>query len=138
MPEKWIVCTNSCCTNNDPKHKAYVVREWLLYNRPGLHDKNKNVLKAKLKLEWDFVDINYIKKLIESMPKRIVGRSDRAAYYSTKRLFHKILKSEFTVKYFTVINSYNFFVRSEKHIFCYRLLFLFVNNKYCYFFVFLY
>ena len=87
--------------DNDPKHKAYVVRKWLLYNCPGVIDTppqspnlnsiqmiwnkianitNKNVLEAKLKLEWDFVDINYIKKLIESMPKKLAKVIEQKGY----------------------------------------------------------
>ena len=92
--------------DNDSKHKAYAVREWLLYNCPGVIDTlpqspdlnpiemiwnkidiqihkhnitNKNVLEAALKSEWDFVDINYIKKLTKRLAEVIEQKS-----YSTK------------------------------------------------------
>ena len=82
---------------------------------------NKNILEAKLKSEWDFVDINYIKKLIESTPKL-------AEVIKHVAIPQNIEKQIYCLIFYC--NSYtkcaNIFVR-----FCYRLLFLFVNNKYC-------
>ncbi|GFW00379.1 transposable element Tcb1 transposase [Trichonephila clavipes] len=84
--------------DNDPKHKAYKVRSWLLYNCP--HDMetptqsldinpienlwdhlNKNVrehavsskteLKRLLLQEWDSIQPNFCEKLVQYMPKRL-------------------------------------------------------------------
>lgn len=84
--------------DNDPKHSARIVREWLLYNvrhtlphppqSPDLnpienlwhildlnirkyHIKNKNDLKKHLKEEWEKISPEVTSKLALSMPKRL-------------------------------------------------------------------
>lgn len=84
--------------DNDPKHKSYLVREWLLYNCPKVletppqsPDLNpiENVwsqmkaalqrrppsslqdLKRRLLEEWAALSPEYIKKVIASMPNRL-------------------------------------------------------------------
>lgn len=84
--------------DNDPKHKAYNVRSWLLYNCPHVLEtppqspdlnpiehlwsyleeklriqdiRNKNDLIASLKNEWDKISPDYCQKLVKSMPNRL-------------------------------------------------------------------
>lgn len=84
--------------DNDPKHTAHVVREWLLYNVPkqlktppqspdmnpieNLWDEikrrlkdtntsNKNELKKKIKETWEKIPASCTKKLVDSMPHRL-------------------------------------------------------------------
>lgn len=84
--------------DNDPKHKARIVQEWLLYNCPKvLHpppqspdlnpienlwdelDRNirktpirsKEELKIRLTEEWERISVDYLKKIILNMPKRL-------------------------------------------------------------------
>lgn len=84
--------------DNDPKHTAIVVKEWLLYNVPKqLHSppqspdmnpiehlwgelkrrikkyniKSKDDLKEALVKEWNNFTPAYTKKLVESMPRRL-------------------------------------------------------------------
>lgn len=83
--------------DNDPKHTAGIVREWLLYNCPRViktppqspdlniienlwhkleleirkHQiSNKNDLKRVLLEEWEKISPEYTKKLVESIPNR--------------------------------------------------------------------
>lgn len=84
--------------DNDPKHKAGIVQEWLLYKCPRViktppqspdlniienlwhkleteirkHDiSNKDNLKKALLEEWDKISPEYTKKLVESYPNRL-------------------------------------------------------------------
>jgi hypothetical protein len=84
--------------DNDPKHKARIVQEFLLYNCPSVlqpHPQSPDlnpieyvweeldrrirktsitsieVLKKRLKKEWRKLSVNYLKKLISTMPKRL-------------------------------------------------------------------
>lgn len=84
--------------DNDPRHKSYIVREWLLYNCANVietpaqssdlnlienlwHEldkrirkhtiSNKEVLISKLKHEWSNISAEYTKKLVDSVPKRL-------------------------------------------------------------------
>lgn len=84
--------------DNDPKHKSYLVQEWLLDNCPKVlqtpaqspdcnpienlwHElavrlrrhtiSNKQLLISKLHEEWAKIPPNYTRKLVESMPKRL-------------------------------------------------------------------
>jgi len=84
--------------DNDPKHKAYKTREWMLYNCPKVletppqspdinpiehlwdyldrkvHESpisNKNELKQRLKEEWEKIPLEYLQKLVASMPDRL-------------------------------------------------------------------
>lgn len=84
--------------DNDPKHTAHVVREWLLYNVPHRlntppqspdlnpiehlwddlekrirkHEiRNKQQLKAVLMDEWNKTSSEYTQKLVHSMPNRL-------------------------------------------------------------------
>lgn len=84
--------------DNDPKHTARIIQEYLLYNCPKvLHPppqspdlnpienlwnnlnrrirttpiKNKEELKIRLLDEWEKTDIEYLKKIIFSMPKHL-------------------------------------------------------------------
>lgn len=84
--------------DNDPKHKAYNVRNWLLYNCPHVLEtppqspdlnpiehvwshleeklknhqiRNKSDLITALKEEWEQISPIYCRKLVESMPDRL-------------------------------------------------------------------
>lgn len=84
--------------DNDPKHKAYNVRSWLLYNCPHVLEtppqspdlnpiehvwshleqklksrqiSNKKELVVALKEEWSNISPEYCRKLVESMPNRL-------------------------------------------------------------------
>ena len=84
--------------DNDPKHKAYKVRSWLLFNTPHVMEtppqspdinpienlwdylkkkvqersiSSKNDLKSVLIEEWEKIPPDYCKKLVMSMPKRL-------------------------------------------------------------------
>lgn len=84
--------------DNDPKHKAYNVRTWLLYNTPHVLDtpaqspdinpienlwsyldtkvrqhriSNKEDLKRILREEWEKIEPSYCETLVKSMPKRL-------------------------------------------------------------------
>lgn len=84
--------------DNDPKHKAYNVRSWLLYNCPHVIDtpaqspdinpienlwsylddkvrqhsiSSKAQLKQILLEEWRNIEPNFCKKLVDSMPNRL-------------------------------------------------------------------
>ena len=84
--------------DNDPKHSAGIVREWLLYNCPKViktppqspdlnpieniwhyletqirkHEiTNKEILKNKLQEEWNKIEPQYLTKLIASVPRRL-------------------------------------------------------------------
>lgn len=96
--------------DNDPKHTAKVVQEWLLYNVPKLlktppqspdlnpiknlwaelklrmknfHFSNKDDCKRKIKDVWQNIDASVTRKLIESMPRRLQAIID-AKEYATK------------------------------------------------------
>lgn len=93
-----IVDTFKYYQDNDPKHKARAVQEYLLYNCPKLlHPppqspdlnpiehlwdelerrirkttiKSKEMLKQQLKKEWNNINIEYLKKIIGNMPQRL-------------------------------------------------------------------
>ena len=84
--------------DNDPKHTAYEVRSWLLYNRPkviqtppqspdlnpienlwdelGRRIRTSPIisyveLKRKLVEEWNNINCNYTKKVVSCMPQRL-------------------------------------------------------------------
>lgn len=84
--------------DNDPKHTAHIVKEWLLYNVPKQlnsppqspdlnpiehlwyelkvrvkksHPTNKNDLKLKIMEAWNSIPSTVTKKLVESMPRRL-------------------------------------------------------------------
>lgn len=84
--------------DNDPKHKAYRTREWLLYNCPKVIEtppqspdcnpienlwdyldrkvrekpvSNMNQLKECLQEEWSKIPVDYLQKLVSSMPRRL-------------------------------------------------------------------
>lgn len=84
--------------DNDPKHKSYVAREWLLYNTPKTletppqspdlnpieniwklikqriqkqHIYTKVALENLLKTEWQNIDREYIRNLVDSVPERL-------------------------------------------------------------------
>lgn len=84
--------------DNDPKHTAYVVRQWILYNVPHLlqtppqspdinpienlwaelgkkiHNfkiSRQRELEDILQREWENISSDYTQKLIESMPRRL-------------------------------------------------------------------
>lgn len=84
--------------DNDPKHKAHIVREYLLYNCPKVLEtppqspdinvienlwqeldvkvrqhaiSNKQQLKQILQDEWAKISSDYTKKLVQSMPNRL-------------------------------------------------------------------
>lgn len=84
--------------DNDPKHKAYSVRSWLLYNCPHVmetppqspdlnpienlwnhldnkvrehHISSKPELKRILLQEWERIEPSFCRKLVESIPKRL-------------------------------------------------------------------
>lgn len=86
--------------DNDPKHKALKVRNWLLYNCPHVIEtpaqspdlnvienlwsylesklrnhkiSNKNDLKEALLLEWERIEPSYCASLVKSMPKRLAS-----------------------------------------------------------------
>lgn len=85
--------------DNDPKHKAYNVRQWLIYNTPHLletppqspdlnpiehlwsileskirqhHIQSKNDLKRVILEEWPKITVDITKKLVYSMPNRLL------------------------------------------------------------------
>lgn len=93
--------------DNDPKHSAHIVKEWLLYNYPkvlktppqspdlniieNLWQKlevqirkhaisNLNDLKAALKEEWKKISPDYTKKLVESVPNRLKSVISQKGY----------------------------------------------------------
>lgn len=93
-----ILSTFKLYQDNDPKHKAHVVREWLLYNCPkvintpsqspdmnpieNLWDhldrrvrekpvSSKNDLKKRLQEEWNKIGVDYLQKCIKNMPNRL-------------------------------------------------------------------
>lgn len=93
--------------DNDPKHKAYKVRSWLLYNTPktletppqspdinvienlwsqlerGIRTTNitsRDGLKRALQEEWDKIDVAYCQKLVESLPKRLRAVKNNKGY----------------------------------------------------------
>lgn len=84
--------------DNDPKHKAYKVRSWLLYNCPHVietppqspdinpienlwnyldakvreHEiSSKTELKSALLEEWEKIPPSFCEKLVQSMPNRL-------------------------------------------------------------------
>ena len=84
--------------DNDPKHTARIVQEWILYNTPHYlrtppqspdinpienlwseikkkiqkrPPKNKEELKERFKEEWQTISVNFTEKLIKSMPRRL-------------------------------------------------------------------
>lgn len=84
--------------DNDPKHTARIVQEWLLYNAgkllktppqspdlnpiehlwkeiknrlEGVHCSNKEELKKNIMLEWRKIPSTFTKKLVDSMPRRL-------------------------------------------------------------------
>lgn len=84
--------------DNDPKHKAYNVRSWLLYNCPHVMDtpaqspdinpienlwsyldgkirqhiiSSKDDMKKVIQDEWQKIEPSYCEKLVKSMPKRL-------------------------------------------------------------------
>lgn len=84
--------------DNDPKHKSYIVRNWLLYNCPKVIDtppqspdcnpienlwnelnrrlrkipvSSKEELKRRLKEEWGRIDGTYTSRIVASMPRRL-------------------------------------------------------------------
>lgn len=84
--------------DNDPKQKSKVVQEWLLHNCPKImktlpqlpdlnpiemvwnildtkirkHSiKNKTELQNRLQEEWQNIDVNYLQKIVRSMPRRL-------------------------------------------------------------------
>lgn len=84
--------------DNDPKHTAYIVREWLLYNVPNQlrtppqspdlnpiehlwwevkhrlqtkNPRNKTDLKTAVKEIWESIPSTVTKNLVESMPRRL-------------------------------------------------------------------
>lgn len=84
--------------DNDPKHKAYDTRQWLLYNCPRVIEtpaqspdinpienlwqelenrirkhkiSSKKDLKARLLTEWNNIEPKFTEKLVRSMPKRL-------------------------------------------------------------------
>lgn len=86
--------------DNDPKHKAHIVREWLPYNCPkviqtppqspdlnpieNLWDEldrrvrenpvsSVSALKARLQEEWSKIGTDYTQKIIRNMPQRLNG-----------------------------------------------------------------
>lgn len=90
--------------DNDPKHSAFVVKEWLLYNCPKViktpaqspdlnaiehlweelgrriskrRFSNKEQLKTALREEWDNIPVSVCKKLVESMPRRMKAVIDQ-------------------------------------------------------------
>lgn len=93
--------------DNDPKHKAHVVREWLLYNCPkviqtpaqspdlnpieNLWDElDRRVrenpvtsisgLKIRLQEEWNKISVEYLSKIIKNMPQRLQGVISNQGY----------------------------------------------------------
>lgn len=84
--------------DNDPKHKARIVQEYLLYNCPKVLQpppqspdlnpienvwdeldrrirtttiSSKEMLKRRLKEEWDSINTDYLQKIISNMPQRL-------------------------------------------------------------------
>lgn len=84
--------------DNDPKHKAYNVRSWLLYNTPHVLEtpaqspdinpienlwsyldtkvrqhsiSNKEDLKRVIREEWEKIEPSYCETLVKSMPNRL-------------------------------------------------------------------
>lgn len=93
--------------DNDPKHKSYLVREWLLYNCPKVIEtppqspdlnpienlwneldirirkhpiKNKAQLKEKLLEEWRNIQEDATANLVKSMPKRLASVIKQKGY----------------------------------------------------------
>lgn len=93
-----IASTFKLYQDNDPKHKAHMVREWLLHNCPKVIDtpsqspdmnpienlwdhldrrvrerpvSSKSELKNRLQEEWNKISVDYLKKCINNMPNRL-------------------------------------------------------------------
>lgn len=93
--------------DNDPKHKSYLVRQWLLYHTPHTLEtppqspdikpiehlweeldqrlrkhsiSNKNDLKDVLLQEWNNIGENITNTLVQSMPKRLQAVLDQKGY----------------------------------------------------------
>ena len=93
--------------DNDPKHKAHKVRNWLLYNCPKVietpppspdlnaienlwsqlevgirnhHISNKNDLKKALLEEWERIRPDYCEKLVRSIPNRLQNVKTNKGY----------------------------------------------------------
>lgn len=93
--------------DNDPKHKSYLAREWLLYNTPKTldtppqspdlnpienvwkylkqrmqqkHIYTKEALVSLLQTEWDSIDQEYIRNLIDSVPDRLRNVIEQNGY----------------------------------------------------------
>ncbi|CAK9796254.1 Transposable element Tc1 transposase [Anthophora quadrimaculata] len=93
--------------DNDPKHKSYLIKEWLLYNTPHVLEtpsqspdmnviehiwgelkrrirkyviSNKNDLKNALQEEWANIDGNITNNLIASIPRRLQAVIDSKGY----------------------------------------------------------
>lgn len=93
--------------DNDPKHKAHKIRNWLLYNCPKVFEtppqspdlniieniwgtlkkeirkhkiRNKNDLKQALLQEWDKISPQYCEKLVRSIPNRLTAVKRNEGY----------------------------------------------------------
>ena len=93
--------------DNDPKHMAHNTRMYLAYNTPHMlntppqspdlnpieqvwayleknirkhHISSRQTLIDALKEEWEKLDVNFLKKIVESMPKRLKAVIDNKGY----------------------------------------------------------
>lgn len=93
--------------DNDPKHRSYLVREWLLYNCAKVLDTpsqsldlnpienvwdeldrrvrktpvtSKTELRQRLQEEWSRIPVDYLQKIIFSMPRRLQCVLDQHGY----------------------------------------------------------